>query len=55
MFIGVLEDALEVFRLERVEDVEEVLARRALAGRIRVREVLRELGVPLDVGPQCLH
>ena len=49
-----LEDAIEVFRLDRVEDVEEVLARGTFACGICVGELLREVRVPLDVGPKRL-
>ena len=55
LLVGVLHDLLEVLRLQRVEDVEEVLARRALAGGIRVGEVLHELRVLLEVRPERLH
>ena len=50
-----LQDLLEVFRLQRVEDVEEVLPWWPFAGRIRVRKVLRELGIFLKMRPQGLH
>ena len=40
LLVGVLHDLLEVLGLQRVEDVEEVLARRALASWIRIRKVL---------------
>ena len=49
------QDALEILRLERVEDVEEVLARRAPPGRVLVREVAGELWVLAHVGPKGLH
>ena len=45
------QDTLEVVRLQRVEDVEEVLAWWATAWRVRVREELHELCVLLDIGP----
>ena len=50
-----LEYALQILRLDRVEEVEEVLARRPLASWVAVREVLGELGVALYVRPQRLH
>ena len=50
-----LQDLLEVFWLQRVEDVEEVLPRWSFAGRIRVRKVLREVGIFLKMRPQGLH
>ena len=50
-----LEYSLKILRLDRVEEVEEVLARRPFTSRVAVREVLGELGVALYVRPQCLH
>ena len=41
--------------MDGVEDVEEVLARRALACGIGVGEVAGELGVLLQLGPERLH
>ena len=55
LLIGMCQDTLEVVRLQRVEDVEEVLAWWATAWRVRVREELHELCVLLDIGPQGLH
>ena len=52
---GMGQDALEILRLERVEDIEEVLARRAPPGRVLVREVAGELWVLAHVGPKGLH
>ena len=50
-----LHDLLEVLGLQRVEDVEEVLARRALASWIRIRKVLHELWVLLEMRPERLY
>ena len=55
LLVGVLHDLLEVLGLQRVEDVEEVLARRALASWIRVWEVLHEVRVLLEMRPERLH
>ena len=50
-----LQDLLEVFRLQRVEDIEEVLPRWSFAGRIRIRKVLSEVGIFLKMRPQGLN
>ena len=55
LFVGMLQDLLEVFWLQRVEDIEEVLPRRPFACWIRIREVLREVGIFLEMRPQGLH
>ena len=54
LLVGVLQDLLEVFGVDRVQDVEEVLPRRALAGWVLVGEVLDELVVLGELGPQVL-
>ena len=55
LLVGVLHDLVEVLGLQRVEDVEEVLARRALADWISIREVLHEFRVLLEMRPERLH
>ena len=55
LLVGVVHDLLQVVRLQGIEDVEEVLARRPFTGRILVREVLRELRVFAELWPQCLY
>ena len=45
LLVSVGHDLCQVVRVKRVEDVEEVIARRAFAHGILVREVLHELGV----------
>ena len=44
LLVGVLHDLLEVLGLQCVEDVKEVLSRWSFACRIRVRQVMRQLG-----------
>ena len=48
-------DLLEIFRIDRVQDIEEILARRALIFRKLVREVLCELLVLRKLWPERLH
>ena len=55
LLVGVVEYLLQVVGLERVQDVVEVLARRASAFGIHSREELHELAVLLQVRPQRLH
>ena len=50
-----LHDLLEVLGLQRVEDVEEVLARWALTCWIGVREVFHEIRVLLEMRPERLY
>ena len=50
-----LHDLVEVLRLQSVKDVEEVLARRTLAGWIGVGEILHELHILLEMRPERLH
>ena len=48
-------DLLKVVRMNGVEDIEEVLARRPFACRILVWEVASELRVLAELRPECLH
>ena len=48
-----VEDPLEELRIERVEHVEEVLPRRALALGVLIREVPHEEVVAGELRPQC--
>ena len=51
--VGVVHDLAQVLRVDGVEDVEEVLPRRPLVLRVLGREVLHELGVLLELGPEA--
>ena len=51
LFVGMLQDALQVLRLQGIEDVEEVLPRRPLSSRICIREEPHEFGVLLKIRP----
>ena len=54
LLIGMLHDLIEIIRLQRVKDIEEVLARRTLASWICIREVLHEICIFLEMRPQRL-
>ena len=54
LLVGMLQYLLEVFGVDRVQDVEEVLPRRALAGWVLVGEVLDELVVLGELRPEVL-
>ena len=49
LLVGVAEQFTDVFRLERVQDVEEVISWRAFVGRIMVREVTHDDRVLLEL------
>ena len=55
LLVGVLHDLRQVVRVQRVEDVEEVLPRRTLVLRVLVRKVRQEDGVLLELGIERLH
>ena len=48
-------DLLQVFRVQGVQDVEEVLSGRALVLGVLGREELDEGGILLEVGPEIPH
>ena len=52
LLVRMTHDLRQVLMMERVEDVEEVLARRTLVLWVRCREVLRELWVLLKLWPE---
>ena len=52
LLVRMTHDLRQVLMMERVEDVEEVLARRTLVLRVRCREVLGELWVLLELRPE---
>ena len=52
LLICMTHDLRQVFMMECIEDVEEVLARRTLVLWVRCREVLRELWVLLKLWPE---
>ena len=54
LLVGVAEQFTDVFRLERVQDVEEVISWRAFALRIRISKVLREVLIFGELRPQGL-
>jgi len=49
LFFSILDNRLGILRINGVQDVEEVLARRCLALRIFVREELDELSIFLEL------
>ena len=55
LLVRVFEDLRKVIRVQRVEHVEKVVARRAFALRISVRKVRHELGVLRELRIEILH
>ena len=53
LLVRMVHDLRKILGLQRVEHVEEVLARRTFAGGIGGREVGAELGVLLQLGPEA--
>ena len=49
LLVGVAEQFTDVFRLERVQDVEEVVSRRSFVGWVMVREVTHDDRVLLEL------